>query len=162
MQTMGLQRNHNVLWQKKPQRQRNNVACPKEGFSNTKQCHAAPKGGNESPMSCSHKNDKGLMSCAPKKDCGNTKQCHMAQKAMPTKHQCHAASKKGHDNEAGMLWAPKRAMAMQNNVAVVTNHQLTWPQKGCDNKAGMLRALKRVTAMQNPYDDNLVVDMQEG
>jgi len=49
---------------------------------------------------------------APKKDRGNTKQCRMAQKAMLMKHQRRAASKKGHDNKAGMLRAPKTAAVL--------------------------------------------------
>jgi len=136
---------------KKPQWQRINVACPKKGCGNTKQCCAAPTGcGNKSPMSrgCKkRRDDKGSMSRAPKKDRGNTKQCHMAQKAVPTKCKCRTASKKGHDDKAGTLWTPKRALAMQNNVAAATNHQLAQPQKGRDDKAGMPWGPKRVAAM---------------
>jgi len=82
---------------------------------------------------------------------------------MPMKHQCRAAFLC--DDEAGMLWAPKSAAAMQNNVAAPKSTVTPmWSslKKGLDDKAGMPWASKRAMAMQNPYNDNLVVNMLEG
>ena len=83
---------------KKPPRRRIDVARPKKGQGNTKQCRAAPKGrSDESPMSRTAKkrrDDKGSMSRAPKKDRGKTKQCRTAPKGRADKTPTSRPQKK--------------------------------------------------------------------
>jgi len=126
---------------KKPPRRRIDVARPKKGQGNTKQCRAAPKGrSDESPMSRTAKkrrDDKGsmlrqnkTMSHGPKGRADKTPTSRPQKKTTTTKLECGGAR-------------------------VAKNHQLARPQEGRDDKAGMPRAAKRVAA-------NLVVDMGHG
>jgi len=101
---------------KKPRRRRIDVARPKKGQGNTKQCRAAPKGrGDESPMSRDRKKKtrrQRIDVACPQEGPRQNKTMSHGPKRPCRQNTNVAASKKNHDDEAGMPRSPRHRRAL--------------------------------------------------
>jgi len=101
---------------KKPPRRRIDVARPKKGQGNTKQCRAAPKGhGDESPMSRDRKKKtrrQRIDVACPQEGPQQNKTMSHGPKRPCRQNTNVGPQKKTHDDEAGMPRSPRHRRAL--------------------------------------------------